>query len=403
MPTLAFLVTGFPPDVSGVSHINWERAQWFAAQGYRVIVFAPDWQHVLSEVISPNLILERYPSKPWLPYPLTHVPRFAAARWIRAKLEYHQPDLIVVTDIERFFLLSCWQLPGRRYARQRSIPYIAEYHTDYYNFAAAYPNWQWLRQSVRLLKIPRALYRQADATLCPSVAALASCALLEIPRAQVLPFVGVPVADYSPKRRDRTCIKRWLTATEQDHRVILFLGRLAPEKRVDLLIDAFQHLQQQHPKTSLILAGDGPQPHIQALKRQTQAMPHVHFTGFILGDLKAQLLASCDVFCSPSPYETFGRTLIEAMASGIPTISVDSGAVSEYLQHGINSLIVPPNDVVALTQAIATALTQDCSTIVHHALQTAANHSTESGFAHLKTYYDQILTPSSTLRAASQF
>ena len=44
--TLAFLVTGFPPDVSGVSHFNWERVQWFAKQEkYRVVVFAPDWQN----------------------------------------------------------------------------------------------------------------------------------------------------------------------------------------------------------------------------------------------------------------------------------------------------------------------------------------------------------------------
>jgi phosphatidylinositol alpha 1,6-mannosyltransferase len=391
MPTLAFLVTGFPPDVSGVSHINWERAQWLAQRGDRVIVFAPDWQQVPSEELSKNLLIERYPSKPWLPYPLTHVPRFAAARWIRARLQHHQPDLIVVTDMERFFLLSCWQLPGRRYARQQGIPYIAEYHTDYYNFAATYPNWIWLREVVRSLKIPKALYRQADLTLCPSQAALESCAQLEIPRAQVLPFVGVPVGEYSPQLRDRTCLKSWLSPEEQDHQVILFLGRLALEKRVDLLIDAFQQLQQHYPKTSLILAGDGPAASIQALKRQTQAIPHVHFTGFVLGQTKAQLLASCDVFCSPSPYETFGRTVIEAMASGIPTISVDSGAVSEYLQQGVNSLIVPPNDAAALATAIATVLTQDCSTLVHNALKTAAEHSIESGFTHLRSYYDQLL------------
>jgi hypothetical protein len=110
--TLAFLVTGFPPDVSGVSHFNWERAQWFAKQGmYRVVVFAPDWQKepnsplALSD-LDGKLIIECYPSKPWTPYKLTHVPRFRAARQISKRLADYKPDLIVVTDVERLFLIK---------------------------------------------------------------------------------------------------------------------------------------------------------------------------------------------------------------------------------------------------------------------------------------------------------
>ncbi|HAA32754.1 MAG TPA: glycosyltransferase family 1 protein, partial [Cyanobacteria bacterium UBA8553] len=112
--TIAFLVTGFPPDVSGVSHFNLERAQWFAKQDmYRVVVFAPDWQNELSSGLPVSnldgkLIIERYPSKPWPPYKLTHVPKFLAANQINNKLAYYQPDLIIMTDVERFFLLSTW-------------------------------------------------------------------------------------------------------------------------------------------------------------------------------------------------------------------------------------------------------------------------------------------------------
>jgi len=72
-----------------------------------------------------------------------------AARQISKRLAYYKPDLIIMTDVERFFLLSTWQLPGRRYARRHHIPYIAEYHTDIYNFSAAYPGWQWLRNTTR--------------------------------------------------------------------------------------------------------------------------------------------------------------------------------------------------------------------------------------------------------------
>jgi glycosyltransferase involved in cell wall biosynthesis len=97
---------------------------------------------------------------------------------------------------------------------------------------------------------------------------------------------------------------------------LLFLGRLAFEKQVDLLIKAFAQLKQKQEKCSLLIVGDGPDEVVNFLKRLAQPIPHIHFTGFMQGEEKANLLASCDVFCSPSPYETLGRTVVEAMASG---------------------------------------------------------------------------------------
>lgn len=225
--TLAFLVTGFPPDVSGVSHFNWERAQWLAKQGYRVVVFAPDWQQTQLDssatlAFDDRLIIERYPSQPWAPYPLTYVPKFLAARQINQKLVQYQPDFITITDVERFFFLSAWQLPGRKYAKKYQIPYLAEYHTDLYNFSAAYPGWQWLRNLARSSQLTRYLYREFDRTLCPSAAAFQSCQELGIPRVHQLPFYGINVATYSPLRRSRQWLEPWLSDREQDHKILLF-------------------------------------------------------------------------------------------------------------------------------------------------------------------------------------
>lgn len=393
--TLAFLVTGFPPDVSGVSHFNWERAQWFAKQGiYRVVVFAPDWQQSGAESPSqtdPNFILERYPSKPWAPYPLTHVPKFRAAKHISEKLATYQPDLIVMTDVERFFLLGAWQLPGRRYAKQRGIPYIAEYHTDLYNFSAAYPGWQWLRNLARSSQLASYLYRQIDRTVCASVAASQSCEELGIPNIQTIPFLGIDVSTYSPDRRNRDCLTQWLTPQEHDHKILLFLGRLGFEKRVDLLIEAFAHLKKIDPKCSLIIAGDGPDSVVNQLKRLAKPIPNIHFTGFLLGETKANVLASCDVFCSPSPYETFGRTVVEAMASGIPVVTVNSGAVSEYIFDGINGYLVPANDIQGLANGIHRALSNDKASVVGRAVQDAKQFSLEQGCQNLSHYYQQLL------------
>jgi glycosyltransferase involved in cell wall biosynthesis len=395
--TLAFLVTGFPPDVSGVSHFNWERAQWLAKQErYRVVVFAPDWQNAPDSPLVPSdldekLIIERYPSKPWLPYQLTHVPRFVAARQINERLAYYKPDVIIMTDVERFFLLSTWQLPGKRYAREHQIPYIAEYHTDLYNFSAAYPGWQWLRNMGRSSQLSSYLYRPFNMTVCPSTAAFQSCKEMGIPNVKTIPFYGIDVSSYSPSRRNRKALEPWLSVEEQDNKILLFLGRLAFEKRVDLLIEAFAKLKCTEPKLSLIIAGDGPVDAINQLKHLAQQVPNIHFTGFILGEMKANLLASCDIFCSPSPYETFGRTVVEAMASGIPVVSVDSGAVSEYLLDGVNGYLVPPNDVEGLANCIHKALSRNNTEIIQRALQDANQFSLEQGCQNLSNYYHHLL------------
>jgi glycosyltransferase involved in cell wall biosynthesis len=395
--TLAFLVTGFPPDVSGVSHFNWERAQWFAKQGiYRVVVFAPDWQNAPDCPLPPSdldgkLIIERYPSKPWAPYKLTHVPRFRAARQISKRLAYYQPDLIIITDVERYFLLSAWQLPGKLYAKRNHIPYIAEYHTDLYNFSAAYPGWQWFRNIARSSQIASYLYRQLDMTICASDAASQSCKELGIPNIKTIPFLGIDVSTYSPSRRNRKWLEPWLSVKERDNKVLLFLGRLGFEKRVDLLIEAFTKLKRREPNCSLIIAGDGPVDVVNQLKSLAQQVSDIHFTGFLLGETKANVLASCDIFCSPSPYETFGRTIVEAMASGIPIVTVDSGAVSEYIFQGVNGYLVPPNDVDGLANGIHKALSSNNIEILQHALQDAKQFSLDQGCQNLSNYYQQLL------------
>jgi phosphatidylinositol alpha 1,6-mannosyltransferase len=169
------------------------------------------------------------------------------------------------------------------------------------------------------------------------------------------------------------------------------LGRLGFEKRVDLLIEAFAQLKRRQPNCSLIVAGDGPVEVVELLQSLAAKVPHIHFTGFILGEMKANLLASCDVFCSPSPYETFGRTIVEAMASGIPVITVESGAVSEYILDGINGYLVPPNDVEKLANCMEKVLLNNNTDLIGQALQDSKQFSLERGCQNLNHFYYTIM------------
>jgi glycosyltransferase involved in cell wall biosynthesis len=116
----------------------------------------------------------------------------------------------------------------------------------------------------------------------------------------------------------------------------------------------------------------------------------------LLGETKANVLASCDVFCSPSPYETFGLTGVEAMASGVPVVMVNSGGVSEYILDGVNGYLVPPDEVEALANCLEKVLSSDNTELIQRALQDASQFSDEQGCQNLNDYYQHLLSFRST-------
>ncbi len=393
--TLAFIFTTFPPEVSGSAIFNWNRIQQLAKLGiYNLVVIVPNLQGASVPSVPPdlekNLIIETYPSKPWLIYKLLQVPTFRGAALIRQKLAHYKPDLITIVDVERLFWFSTWHLPGRGYAKAHHIPYISEYHTDYYNHVGTYVGGKWLRE-IFLKPINRNLYYQCDTTLSISPAATRSLQQMGISNFHEIKIYGIDISVFSPNRRNRKWLEPWLTAEEQNHKVLLFLGRLALEKRLDLLIEAFARLKLKNDKCSLLIAGDGPADTMNTLRSLTERIPNIHFTGFIHGEMKANILASCDVYCSPSPYETFGLSVVEAMASGIPVVTVNSGGVSDYIIDGVNGYLVPPNDVEKLTNTIEKVLSNHNLEIIQCALQSAQQLSVEQGCERLNSYYQKLL------------
>lgn len=399
--TLAFIFTNFPPEVSGSAQYNWERVQWLAEQGmYRVVVLAPDCQNtaLLPSVpshLSERLIIESYPSQPWIPYNIHYVPTVGSVRYINKKLAYYKPHLITLVCVELAFLCASWQFPGRDYAKENKIPYITEYQTDYYNFAGSHPAWKFLR-NIFLRPLTKYFYHQFDATIAPSKLTNHHLQEMGIQNSLPISFFGIDISLYSPVRRNRDFLNTWLSADEKNNKILLFLGRLSFEKRVDLLIEAFGKLKYQDDNYTLIIAGDGPSSAVKKLKSLAKSIPNIHFTGFIHGEAKANLLASCDIFCNPSPYETFGRTVVEAMASGIPVVSVDSGAVSEYMINKVNGYLFQPDNVEGFVSTIGEALSNDNTEIIQKALLDAAQLSSEQGARNLNEFYRQLLIPMSS-------
>jgi phosphatidylinositol alpha 1,6-mannosyltransferase len=121
------------------------------------------------------------------------------------------------------------------------------------------------------------------------------------------------------------------------------VGRLAAEKRLDLLAGV-----ANLPGVRLVIVGNGP---TEAAARR--AVPGAVFLGPRHGEQLAMTYASLDIFVHAGPYETFGNTLQEAAASGLPTVAPAAGGPLDLVEDGVTGFLVAPNDAAAITGAVA--------------------------------------------------
>ncbi len=153
--------------------------------------------------------------------------------------------------------------------------------------------------------------------------------------------------------------------TEKERGLVVYVGSIAPEKGVHVLVDAWRSFRPRMPSARLMIVGS---PDIWGLGSQTQysaalrnaadELGGVEFLGVLEGRAKMSLLARAEVCVVPSTYEeTFCLVALEAQAAGCATIGTDAGALPETLGFGRFGLVVPKGDSRALAAALAEVLT----------------------------------------------
>ena len=136
---------------------------------------------------------------------------------------------------------------------------------------------------------------------------------------------------------------------------ILYLGRLAGSKNIELLLEAAAHVIKEDNSIKLILAGGdyfGERRKLETLASKLKIQDHVTFTGEVTEEQKRELLSSCDVFVHPSLADTFALTVLEASMAGLPVIAFNAGANPEMIINGKTGILVEPPDAKALMPAI---------------------------------------------------
>lgn len=143
-----------------------------------------------------------------------------------------------------------------------------------------------------------------------------------------------------------------------DHKIITFIGRITRDKGIEELVAAFELLQQEGQRCSLLLVGPDEQKDGESTSRVSlSAIPNIHWLGYC--PQPERYLAATDIFCLPSYREGFGNVVIEAAAMGVPTVGTDIVGLSDAIVDGETGTLVPPKDSNALARALRCLLEDD--------------------------------------------
>jgi glycosyltransferase involved in cell wall biosynthesis len=320
------------PQVNGVTTVVARIGDVLRAFGHEVVIVAPRYPGSPAPTGTGEL---RIPSAPFPPYPAIRLslPQFSG---VARFLDAFEPDVVhVATE-------GSLGLTGRRYAMRRHVPLVTSYHTNFPQYARHYGVglveplvWKWLRW----------FHRPAVLTQTPGEAVRDELERRGIGR-PVVWGRGVDTTHFHPGRRS-TGWRRWLAGGD-DTAVVLHVGRLAPEKNIGVLADAWIAARERvHQRATFVLAGEGPET-----RRLLTRLPWVRQLGFLDRGRLAEVYASADICVLPSNTETCGLVALEAMASGLAVIAADAGGFRESITHGRSGVLVAHDDVTGFAAAI---------------------------------------------------
>lgn len=204
---------------------------------------------------------------------------------------------------------------------------------------------------------------------------------------------GVNTTLFTPDRRSDN-VKREMRERAEipaDAIMLLYAGRISPEKNIALLVDLMEELANDHERDyRLLIAGAGPQNDFLKQQGDLRSPGKIIHLGHLEKDLLADYYANADVFVHPNPKEPFGIAPLEAMASGVPTVAPNSGGILSYATNE-NAWLVEPNArsfADAVREIITNAELRNRKTV--NALATARANTSDISTDRLFATYDKI-------------
>jgi glycosyltransferase involved in cell wall biosynthesis len=371
------------PMVSGVSLVLQRLVGALEARGHVVRVYTAAYQ--LPDGVADHPNVYRAPSRRLFLYPDVQwgFPDWAA---IRDDFAAFRPDVV---HLATEFAMGGM---GLRLARAHEVPMIASAHTDYERYAARY-HLEWLMPAG--WRYLRWFYGHATRVLCPSHQYERHLQSRGVRHTGIWSR-GVDRELFAPTHR-REAVREAL-GVGSDDQMVLYVGRLAAEKNLHLLLEGWPQVVDRHPRARLVVVGTGPLE--EGLR--THVPPGVIVAGVRTGAELSATYASADCFAFPSSTETFGNVLLEAMASGLPALAVRAGGVLDFAQHGANAWLVAPDSVPALAEGLGVLLSDASlrARLAAGALATAGERAWDAIFDGVVSEYQRAIQLTAIDRAA---
>jgi glycosyltransferase involved in cell wall biosynthesis len=316
----------YPPEINGVARTVGLMVESLLERGHEVQLIRPRQGREPGRTPS-NALRERLVAGMPIPFYRHLQLGFASRKALEDDWQKRRPDLVhVVTEGPLGWVATAAAI-------RSGIPVCSDFHTNFHSYSRHYG---FGMLSGVVAGYLRALHNRADCTLVPTAEMKANLEALRFERVSVVGR-GVDTRLFSPARRSQRLRATW--GCGEDETVVLHVGRLAPEKNLELFVQAVSGMRVVDPKLRVVLVGDGPQG--AALRSRH---PDFVFAGMRIGEDLAEHYASADVLLFPSMTETFGNVTVEAMASGLAVLAYDYAAARQYLRHAVNGLLAPLGD-----------------------------------------------------------
>jgi glycosyltransferase involved in cell wall biosynthesis len=268
------------------------------------------------------------------------------------------------------------------YARRLKVPLVASYHTNVAAYARFY-KLGFFENATRWWT--RTWHNRAHINLCTSEATREYLLREGIKRVRLWPQ-GVDGYRFHPDKASEEWRVR-LSGGYPDEKLLLYVGRLAPEKSIGQLKAVLREI----PAARLAIVGEGPAR--RGLEKEFQGTNTV-FAGLLEGESLASAYASADLFLFPSTTETLGIAMIEALASGLPVVTARSGAAHEVVSEGENGFLFKPGSDREIVAAVRCILEDGAlrGALSRRARAAAEKRRWEASTATLRGHYEEVLS-----------
>lgn len=262
------------------------------------------------------------------------------------------PKVALVLERERFdvvYVATEWILGGivANLARLKGVPVLSAYHTNLGQYMSHY-GLGITRKAMNLYL--SWFHNQSTAVIAHSEESAEQLKVIGVKRPVHVLAHGVDTELFSPRKRSNVLRVSW--GAHEQMPVLLYVGRVAAEKNLQLFFKTLHALDVQGVTYKAVVVGEGP-----LLEEVRATYPAVHFTGALFGEDLATAYASADMFVFPSTTETFGNVTVEALASGLYVVGFDLAAVHQYVTTSVCGASVPVPNEDMFIQAICAHLT----------------------------------------------